>query len=271
MKSAERLLPTSHSNNPIAYTLPTALFGDYSFKALLLSFLSTSSQLRVLRMALQLFYISLTFSDPLAQQRCNDLLSCAAGGTVLELPYLPSSINVLVQHPSYSWAPEESLVRGQLVIPILCCDSDDIRVSWGAQTHSVSSRSHAVELAFSMTFHKVQGKTLDRVVLDLNRRPFNPKVSFTALLVAISRVRSSTHLRILPAQPGQTFDYLLRLSPDEDLRIWLSGFPSVGGVWNPNLISYSKLLFPSLSPFLFCLCLVLSIFTSFRLVLFLCF
>ena len=50
---------------------------------------------------------------------------------MLELLYIPSSINVLVPHPSYSWAPEESLVRGQLVIPILCCDSD---VSWCGRT-----------------------------------------------------------------------------------------------------------------------------------------
>lgn len=72
-----------------------------------------------------------------------------------------------------------------------------------------------MELAFAVTYHKVQGQTLDRIVLDLNG-----KVSVPELYVAISRVRKSDDIRILPLWDAQTKQKLSELEFSEDAVKW---------------------------------------------------
>ena len=155
---------------------------------------------------------------------------------MVEIPFVPESVNVLVSEPSYAWTTKESLAADCFVVPVLYNASEEVVITWCSLPQKVPVRAHAVELAFALTFHKVQGKTVQRVILDLNLRPFNPHLSFTALLVAISRVRKSSDFRLLRAQPGQTFDHLLRLVPDKDLSLWLSGFRNNCGIWDPSLV-----------------------------------
>ena len=55
------------------------------------------------------------------------------------------------------------------------------------------------ELGFSATFHKVQGITVDKIILDLARRPsMLGRLDFSAVYVALSRVRTLDGIRILP-------------------------------------------------------------------------
>lgn len=56
-------------------------------------------------------------------------------------------------------------------------------------------------------------------------------MSYTALLVALSRTTSSNGIRILPLHPHGSIDYLNNLQPDLDLKVWFSGF-NADGVWN---------------------------------------
>ena len=61
------------------------------------------------------------------------------------------------------------------------------------------------ELAFAMTVHKAQGRTIHRVVADLHAQAC-PKASheFAAVFVAMSRVRKASHLRLLPRSSFST-------------------------------------------------------------------
>jgi len=52
-----------------------------------------------------------------------------------------------------------------------------------------------LDLAFAVTYHKVQGRTLDRVIIDLASIGH---ISVAAFYVAISRTRRQEHIRILP-------------------------------------------------------------------------
>jgi len=46
-------------------------------------------------------------------------------------------------------------------------------------------------------------------------------------MVAVSRVRASNHIRILPQQPcSPTLEYLIDVKPDPTLLIWLEGYES---------------------------------------------
>ena len=64
------------------------------------------------------------------------------------------------------------------------------------------------DLAFSMTVHKAQGRTLGKVVLDLTSHPSHKaRFEFAALFVALSRVKNSASIRFLKHHKfGTPFD-----------------------------------------------------------------
>lgn len=49
-----------------------------------------------------------------------------------------------------------------------------------------------------MTMHKTQGKTIDRICVDLNNHQFQPTINYDGLFVTMSRVRTKDHIAILP-------------------------------------------------------------------------
>lgn len=75
----------------------------------------------------------------------------------------------------------------------------------------------AVELGFAVTYHKSQGKTLQRVVLVLDGRG---TIKLGGLYVAISRVRSGAHLRMLQLS-DKARKQLCKLKFDKKLVDWI--------------------------------------------------
>jgi len=58
------------------------------------------------------------------------------------------------------------------------------------------------EIALALTFHKVQGATMDRVIISLGgSNGGRGSVTLASLFVAFSRVRRAQHLRFLPFKP----------------------------------------------------------------------
>jgi hypothetical protein len=87
----------------------------------------------------------------------------------------------------------------------------------------------AVENGLVLTVNKLQSTTKNKLILQLNERRFLPKVTFNALLVALTRVTHGNGLRIMPLEKDDSLDYLMKLHPDKDLRVYMSGFePGVG-------------------------------------------
>ena len=83
---------------------------------------------------------------------------------------------------------------------------------------------HGFELGFVITFHKSQGMTLSRVLLDLNSRTGCAgklgQLSWHSLYVALSRVEHSHHIRILEPHSSSAFRYLDTLRPSPLLLDW---------------------------------------------------
>ena len=76
----------------------------------------------------------------------------------------------------------------------------------------------------------MQGQTCERLILDLNKRPFSPQIEFHGLNVALSRVKQSRNLRLLPLQPFQTnLNYLLNLKPQLAITNWFQHKVSTNG------------------------------------------
>jgi len=84
------------------------------------------------------------------------------------------------------------------------------------------------DLRFCVTFHKLQGMTLDRLVLDLRKPIYPPHHTFELALVAASRVLQGAHVRVLT--PG--WSHLSECRADVRVLAWLAGFSDTGGVWN---------------------------------------
>ena len=93
--------------------------------------------------------------------------------------------------------------------------------------YSFPFKSHLLELAFAITFHKVQGQTLPKVILDLNMRPKAlGNVDFHALYVGLTRIKHAYDIRILPPQnSNEAFKHLLKFKPSENLKNWLEKIP----------------------------------------------
>ena len=79
-------------------------------------------------------------------------------------------------------------------------------------------RSHSYELGFAFTFHKVQGATLERAIIDLN---FGSRsCRFPSIYVGLSRVRRQHDMLLLPMAPAaQCRVQDAQWSPD--LRVWM--------------------------------------------------
>jgi len=98
------------------------------------------------------------------------------------------------------------------------------------------------EMAFAMTIHKAQGRTIPRVVLALSEH-VNPysRMNFSSIFVALSRVKHRDHLRIfIHGTSKRSFktelEYLTKLKPEKCVIDYYSGFPeNQCGIWNPQL------------------------------------
>ena len=79
-----------------------------------------------------------------------------------------------------------------------------------------------VELAFAITYHKLQGQTLQKVILDINMRPNSLKrLDFYSFYVGMTRVEYANNIRILPCQDDKKFSHLKSLKTSVNLKKWL--------------------------------------------------
>ena len=98
--------------------------------------------------------------------------------------------------------------------------------SRGEMTSQCGYYDHSLDLAFAITYHKAQGRTLDRVLLVFNEAG-HAKMTVSSLYVGISRVRHSSHLRILSLSAKQK-DMLQRLTFRTELINWWSNVLATG-------------------------------------------
>ena len=76
-------------------------------------------------------------------------------------------------------------------------------------------RKHPVELLFAVTYHKLQGVTLDTLILTIKKHP-NPllRLVLSSLYVGISRVHNLSETRVFP-YTNEDVDYLFMMKFDD--------------------------------------------------------
>ena len=127
-------------------------------------------------------------------------IDAAKPGEIVLLNDLPLSINIQLNGHCTNIDPTTSMLPDVQVIPMLLNTRSPRKLQVAAKKQHQRQLTYfdfGIDLAFALTYFKVQGLTLDRVILDLNTT-VNPKINVAAIYVGLSRVRHGTHIRILP-------------------------------------------------------------------------
>ena len=152
----------------------------------------------------------------------------------IKLKYAPTHIHVKLTLGNPNKFIGRTLIENEAVIPIPISEkitSHTVNFPGSQEKLEVKVKTHSIEMGFAIPVHKVQGQTCDRLIIDLNPRPFIPKINFHGLYVALSRVKLGRNLRILQLhQTTRDLSYLLKLEPSKFLNEWLAGFNN-NGCW----------------------------------------
>jgi hypothetical protein len=199
---------------------------------------------------------SLTFrmETPEQQQVAHEMMlhiNNAGPGEIVDLGSVtPLSINIehtVTASEARNWPAGGSLLppvvdnlnnRGTVIVPVVCDDNDSVytrRCSNFWAGGSINFKRHSVEPAFAITYHKLQGKTVSKIILDLRKRPGSRagicNVEFEGMYVGWTRVRKGADIRVIPCGDGENFDHLRKLGPSNNLIAWTSGFGSSDSGW----------------------------------------
>ena len=164
----------------------------------------------------------------------------AKPGDHIELALPPLSVNVTLLDTAMS--SKDTLLAGQALIPMMVSGFNRVEKikPWelGRRNElpfdSIGYADHGLDLGYSITFHKCQGRTIERVILETNKYP-KVKLNHSMVLVGLTRVRDLAHIRTMPLLDGQTNTHLYKLRADPVMLAWLKGFETDSGLW-----SYSK-------------------------------
>ena len=100
----------------------------------------------------------------------------------------------------------------------------------GTKFDMLKYEAHPVTISFALTYHKLQGQTLSKLILDLNKAPKGAgALSLRHVYVGMSRVKTANGLRILPfVSGGNQHGHLLSKKHCPNLITYLSGFAENG-------------------------------------------
>ena len=135
---------------------------------------------------------------------------------------LPAGVITTVMQPRFI------LVRVMdKVIPIGTCNGR-FKSKRKEKIRYINFRMHPVDLLFTVTYHKLQGATLDKLILSINKHP-NPRLRLvlSSLYVGITRVHSLSEVRVLP-YTDEDVDYLVTLKLDDLLKEWINNYTKEG-------------------------------------------
>ena len=148
------------------------------------------------------------------------------GTTIIVEP--PLSVNVeligesLKTHRDISINSPNDPDTAKPIIALKAKKSDKaLKLYLGLAEVNVRTIVFPVDMFLSCTYYKVQGATMNAVVMDINKWGIPPHLSFEAFYVGISRVRELNGIKFLPLLPGQTYEHIFNLQLDPRTQAYL--------------------------------------------------
>ena len=147
-------------------------------------------------------------------------------GTFPDLSNLPRGEISQVPQPKYI------IIRSKgKLIPIKYVASEIDKNNKNIRT--THYRTHPVDLLFAVTYHKLQGLTLNALVLSINKHPTAKlRLTLPSLYVGASRVHNLDQLRVLPFWK-EDVEYLTSLKSDPLLKLWFENYTK-DGIWKSD-------------------------------------
>ena len=103
-----------------------------------------------------------------------------------------------------------------------------LKTRFGKTSKWINYRLHAIDLLFAVTYHKLQGVTLNKLILSINKHPNHRlRLIMSSLYVGVTRVHKLDELRVLPYNT-EDVEYLMGLKWDTLLHDWLNNYTSDG-------------------------------------------
>ena len=147
-------------------------------------------------------------------------------GEEIEVPF-PVSVNFI---------PKKGPYKGKVIpVPLARGGRKNIIKLPSPATGSRPIATHMIDLAFAITYHKIQGSTKEKVILVL---PKGAKLRFEHLYVGFTRVKYGEHLRLFPME---SFDHLYKITANDDIRLWLNHYDENGN-WVDDVIVAPKII-----------------------------
>ena len=171
-------------------------------------------------------YTSVSDQDLMLQQ-----LSNAQPGDVITLASPPDFVIVDlgdVRHLSDTTSLPTNPATGGVLLSLTADELDHVTCVVGDVLRTVSVKRFPFDFLFCVTFHKLQGMTLYRLLLDLSYPVYMPFHTFELLSVAASRFRQGAHVRVI----ANGFDHIAELTVNPATVAWRAGFDDAGGFWN---------------------------------------
>lgn len=94
-------------------------------------------------------------------------------------------------------------------------------------------QSHAVELGFAYTDFKIQGATVEKLILLLMKRPSVPHLTIGSVYVGLTRVKRGEDIRIWPMSLTEdNIRHLTKLKRTVGIQMWKTNYAN--GIWNKS-------------------------------------
>ena len=157
-----------------------------------------------------------------------------SAGDYITLTAPPTCVNITVPQDSNDGVALGTTLNGDRIVPIFPIPRD---VNLGRyiplekkRKGVVAVSAHPFQLLFATTFHGVQCRTLDKIILCVDH-PITPPLSYNAFYVGISRVRLTADIRLVQLRSTDDHSVVLRrlrsLMPRAQLVHYMAHHPTM--------------------------------------------
>lgn len=182
---------------------------------------------------------NVVFTNSIINDQFQALYQNATPGQLVTVPKQLIPTHLFIAFPNLTpteWQSNQCEIENSVVkIALQPIHRDQNKISIG-QNVNVLYKAFPVTIGFVVTFHKMQGLTCDRLVLQLNDYPNKAnKLTLPIFTVAVSRVHRGVDIKQLPLHHGANplYPHLTKLTRPKEIKQWYNQLNS-DGYWISN-------------------------------------
>ena len=143
---------------------------------------------------------------------------------------------------------DERMLEQEQVIPLMQSRNEhEVRVHSSVARacgipYKLIAKQHPYQLAFVLTDYKLQGRTMNKLIISAPPRDENPHYKLSTLLVFTTRVHKRSQLRLLQRDAG-AIKQLTQLRQSKSLALWSHSYKADTQRWSDALARDNTLLY----------------------------